>query len=58
MAQITYGSPTEELIKYEQYLAFTNEDMTDEILRNSEGLEYAAKFFVDKYLPSTTNEVI
>jgi hypothetical protein len=45
----TYGTPPGELIKYEQYLAFTNEHMTDEILGNTEALEYAAKFFVDKY---------
>ena len=30
-----------------QYLAFTNEDMTHEILANSEALEYAAKSFID-----------
>ena len=38
----TYGSPPHTLIKYEHYLAFTNEDMTDEILANSEALEHAA----------------
>jgi len=38
----TYGSPPDTLIKYEHYLAFTNEDMTDEILANSEALEHAA----------------
>ena len=30
----TYGSPPNTLIKYDRYLAFTNEDMTHEILAN------------------------
>ena len=41
--ETTYGSPPETLIKYDRYLAFTNEDMTHEILANSEALEQAVK---------------
>jgi hypothetical protein len=44
----TYGSPPNTLIKYDQYLAFTNEDMTHEILANSEALEYATKQTFDR----------
>jgi hypothetical protein len=40
----TYGSPPNTL-KYDRYLAFTNEDMTHEILANSEVLECATKSF-------------
>jgi hypothetical protein len=36
--ETTYGSPPETLIKYDQYLAFTNEDTTREIAK-SEALE-------------------
>ena len=42
--ETTYGSPPETLIKYDQYLAFANEDMTYEILANTEALEQAVKF--------------
>ncbi len=38
--ETTYGSPPETLTKYDQYLAFTNEDMTREIA-NSEASEQA-----------------
>ena len=33
--ETTYGSPPKTLIKNDQYLSFTNEDMTREILANS-----------------------
>ena len=36
--ETTYRSPPETLIKYDQYLAFTNEDMAREIA-NSKALE-------------------
>jgi hypothetical protein len=45
MLPTTYGRPPETLIKYDHYLAFTNDDMTHEILANSEGLEQAVRFF-------------
>ena len=44
----TYGTPPGGLIKYEQYLAFANEDMTHEILANSEMLEQALKIFIHR----------
>jgi hypothetical protein len=46
--ETTYGSAPNTLIEYEQYLAFTNEDMTHELLANSEGLEQAVKIFENK----------
>lgn len=39
------GSAPGDLIKYEQFLTFVNEDMTNEILVNSEALEDAAEVF-------------
>jgi hypothetical protein len=41
--QTYFCGPPNTLIKYDQYLAFTNEDMTHEILANNEGLEQAVK---------------
>jgi hypothetical protein len=46
--ETTYGSAPNTLIEYDQYLAFTNEDMTHELLANSEGLEQAVKIFENK----------
>jgi hypothetical protein len=46
--ETTYGSAPNTLIEYDQYLAFTNEDMTYEILANTEGLEHAVKIFENK----------
>jgi hypothetical protein len=43
--ETTYGSSPNTLIRYDQYLAFTNEDMTHELLENSVGLEQAVKIF-------------
>ena len=43
--ETTYGSTPETLIKYDQYLAFTNEDMTHEILANTEPLDQTIKIF-------------
>lgn len=42
-----YGSLPDTLIKYDRYLTFTNEDIINEILANSEALEYATKSFID-----------
>ena len=46
--ETTYGSAPNTLIEYDQYLAFTNEDMTHELLANSEGLEEVVKIFENK----------
>jgi hypothetical protein len=48
MLLTTYGSPPNTLIKYDRFLAFTNEDMTHEILANTEALEYESKSFIDR----------
>ena len=41
-----YGSPPEQRLEKEEYLAFTNEDMTNEILGNSEVLDLASHHFI------------
>jgi hypothetical protein len=44
-----YGSPPTERLENEEYLVFTNNDMINEILRNSEALDLAVQYFV-RYL--------
>jgi len=46
--ETTYGSVPNTLIEYDQYLAFTNEDMTHELLANSEALKQAVRIFESK----------
>jgi hypothetical protein len=40
------GSPSGERLENEEYLVFTNDDMTNEILRNSEVLDLAIQDFL------------
>jgi hypothetical protein len=41
-----YGSHPRQRLEYDEYLMFTNKDMTNEILANSEALDFAARYFV------------
>lgn len=41
-----YGLPPRQRLENEEYLVFTNENMTDEILENSEALDLAVHHFV------------
>jgi hypothetical protein len=52
----TYGSPPGELLKYEEYLEFTNENMTNEILGNSEALDQARQYFVSSGVVEEINK--
>jgi len=46
--ETTQGTTPNISIEYDQYLTFTNEDMTHEILANSEALERAVNIFMNK----------